>query len=1102
MNLQDYLKQLFNRQTVRQSPHFHTIIEDHYPESTLLSEQGRDQRGLITEGKIPVTLLPGVCIRFHIIPNQPLITGLRLRFGTYCRINQCHITVRFEDFTHSFNARQLIDNQSTDLLFPTPQSCIPGQPIALEIYSEDAAENHTVALWCSQMHTAFVNHLNLKKPLILPEVPQPRVSIVIPVFNKALYTYNCLLTLHACDHDISKEVIIINNASSDETPALLAQLQGAFKIINNIDNQGFVQACQQGAEIARGEFILFLNNDTQVTPGWLSNLLKVMDSQRDIGITGSKLIYPDGRLQEAGGIIFNDASGWNYGRLQEPTAPPYNQSREVDYCSGASLMIRKTLWHQIGGFDMRYAPAYYEDTDLCFAARQAGYKVYYCHDSEVIHHEGITAGTDIQSGYKAYQAINRKKFQAKWWNVLSSHPPTPPQSSPNAAAFRFMTGNHFRIPENKIIATHFLAQGWAANFWSYLNLNKVDQELELIKEMGFNTVILLIPWIGFQTKVDPITYYEDYFTLFQQLLEKLEQHHLQVILRLGYSHDNGPDSEPEGFLRQIVIAADPIMLTAWCDYLDKFWGIVQHHSHVLGGFITWEDFFFMDLTHTPLETRRLFGTRTGYQDYLEKHYTLEEISARYQHSFQAYSDIPIPASKSKGIDLFCAFWDNVLIETLFKTSKKHFPLLTMEVRTDCDYQEHSPICHHDTFDLSSDTYLTTIYYTPAWGAPNDGRLESSEDVLKRMQFMFDHLRTQTHNVFFIDQFNFIDNTPGFEQHTGILPEQIPDFLAGVAPILQSQTIGYSLWTLHDVRANALKNGLFERDYPIWEIEDGQIVLDNTTEKKTALLNSNGILSQSMHWCVGIPYVKEMPFQLDFKVKSLQGPKTIAQLAIIVLYNNELIYQNSVSWQIQNEWQDIHLENIPFGLEYTLKLENKGTSIFVSDLYLYQVWQENGIIDARGKPKSFYQDLLSLNQQLTHQKRPDLKSLFQQQDITPEQFEGVYPDHWMGKTVLGLIAKPVTQESDSWVIKAYIPDTWHDYHNRLTLTLDDKHYPIKAPIKTGYNEILVSPLNNRLFNDIVFFQIEAENLYSPDQYDAQSEDNRKVSLQLIEFGFNQ
>jgi len=405
------------------------------PASALLGEQ----RAFITEtsyGNIPITLTKETCIHFRLFPNSDIITGIRLRFGTYCRTNHCHITVQINNLTHRINASYLVDNEYVDIPLSTLQTCTPGQAVDISIYSEDATEENVVALWCSRIPPPFIETLNLK-PLVLPKVSAPRVSIVIPVFNKALYTYNCLLTLQACDTEISQEIIIVNNASTDETAALLAQ--GRFKIINNSENKGFVQACRQGAEIANGEFILFLNNDTQVMPGWLSHKLKVMDNDPSVGITGSKLIYPDGRLQEAGGIIFNDASGWNYGRLQDPTFPQFNQSRAVDYCSGASLMIRKSLWEQLGGFDMRYAPAYYEDTDLCFAARQAGYKVFYCHDSEVIHHEGITAGTDINSGYKAFQAINHEKFRDKWQAVLATHLPPPPETSPDDAAFRWLS---------------------------------------------------------------------------------------------------------------------------------------------------------------------------------------------------------------------------------------------------------------------------------------------------------------------------------------------------------------------------------------------------------------------------------------------------------------------------------------------------------------------------------------------------------------------------------------------------------------------------------------------------------------------------------------
>ncbi len=1074
------------------------LIEDKLPASLLLGEDNQAISDTNFYGDQAITLTKHVYISFSLTPNSDIITGIRLRFGTYCRTNYCHIKVQINQFSHTINAENLVDNQYIDINLPTPQHCTPKKPVNITISSEDADEHNVVAVWCTKMPPAFINKLTLK-PLILPEISSPRVSIVIPVFNKALYTYNCLLSLIACDTEISKEVIIINNASSDETATLLTQLEGAFQIINNEENQGFVQACRQGGAIAKGEFILFLNNDTQVTPGWLSNMINLIDNDPSIGITGSKLIYPDGRLQEAGGIIFNDASGWNYGRLQDPTNPQFNQSREVDYCSGASLMIRQDLWHQLGGFDMRYAPAYYEDTDLCFAARDAGYKVFYCHNSEVIHHEGITAGTDINSGYKAYQAINKKKFQAKWWNVLSTnHPAPPPQTSPDIAAFRFMANNKaitFRIPENKIIATHFLAQGWAANFWSYLNVNKIDEELNLIKSAGFNTVILLVPWVGFQTKLEPITYYEEYFVLIKQLLEKLEQDGLQVILRLGYSHDNGPHSEPDGFMRAIAIGADSVILTAWCDYLDRLWAIVKSYSNVLGGFITWEDFFLMDLTHIPLEQRHLFAERTGYQSYLKEHYPLKEISSRYKQSFSTYSEVPIPAFKSSAIHLFCEFWDQLLIETIFKTSKQHFPALSMEVRTDCDPEEESYICHQNTFDLTSDTNLSMIYYTPAWGASNEGNSEPVDNILKRMQFMFEQIHSKTQNAIFIDQFNFIDNTPGFEHNTGIIPEQIPNFLSEITPLLQQHTVGYGMWCLHDVRANALKNGLFERSYPCWEIENGEIVFN--TEKNAALLKKGGILSQLLNTCVGVPYVKDKPFQLDFKIKNTE--KTV--FTIFVYYNNKIQYEKTIYSEPKQDWQDIHLENIPFYIGYELKIENQGTSIMLADFYLYQQCQENGIIDSDGNHKFFYNDLVSLNNKLTTTKKTSPKSFYQQTEITPQGFEGIYSDNWMDKKLLGIIAKPLTQNKTlSFIIKAYIPETWHDYQNKLTLTLDNKQYQINQTIKPGINEIVVKSLESDSIADIVFLQLEANVVYSPSHYDKHSKDNRDVSIQLIEFGF--
>ena len=253
-----------------------------------------------------------------------------------------------------------------------------------------------------------------KGKLNFPYVENPKVSIIIPVYNQIHYTYACLVSILENTEGFDYEIIIADDVSTDATKEIDKFVSGLV-IARNESNQGFLKNCNNAAKKARGEYIFFLNNDTTVEKDWLPPLIKLLESDKSIGMVGSKLIYPDGRLQEAGGIIWSDGSGWNYGRCDDPNKPEYNYVRDVDYISGAAIMLSRKLWEEIGGFDERYAPAYCEDSDLAFEVRKRGLRVVYQPLSVVTHFEGVSNGTDVNgTGLKRYQVENNKKLQEKW----------------------------------------------------------------------------------------------------------------------------------------------------------------------------------------------------------------------------------------------------------------------------------------------------------------------------------------------------------------------------------------------------------------------------------------------------------------------------------------------------------------------------------------------------------------------------------------------------------------------------------------------------------------------------------------------------------------
>jgi O-antigen biosynthesis protein len=342
------------------------------------------------------------------------------------------------------------------------------------------------------------------QPLYFEPSDTPDVSIIIPVHNKFSVTYDCLDSITKAPSDRTFEIIIADDCSDDETLLAALVFAGAVRIVRNTSNLGFVRTCNAGAALARGRYLFFLNNDTLVKPGWLDELVQTFEQVPNVGIAGSKLLFPDGKLQEAGGIIWRLGDGWNWGRGRDPNDPAFSFLRDADWVSGAALMIERPLFEQLGGFDEYYAPAYYEDTDLAFRVRALGKRVVVQPASEIVHLEGVSAGTDTSGpGMKRFQVVNHAKFYRRWKDTLVTHRLNGQQ--PEMEAERLVRQRAYFIDDtvptpdqdagSNAAVEHMralLALGYKVTFLPADNMTRIDPYTAQLQKLGIECPVH--PW--------------------------------------------------------------------------------------------------------------------------------------------------------------------------------------------------------------------------------------------------------------------------------------------------------------------------------------------------------------------------------------------------------------------------------------------------------------------------------------------------------------------------------------------------------------------------------------------------------------------------------
>ena len=271
-----------------------------------------------------------------------------------------------------------------------------------------------------------------------------KVSIIIPIFNKREYTQKCLESIFLCgfgsEHGDDFEVIVVDNGSTDDSfeylnglkSGLTGDQKGVAKknltVIHNEKNLGFAKACNQGAGAAKGEYLMFLNNDTVVTKGWLDILVKELDSDSDgtsgkigagakiaadakIAAVGPKLLYPDNTIQHAG-VVFDEKKWPHHIYKKEPGGAPYvNKKRQFQCITAACILIRAEVFRSVGGFDEAYLNGL-EDLDLCLKIRELGLGILYVPESVVYHYESVTEGRSN------YDERNVQLFYSRWKNKI------------------------------------------------------------------------------------------------------------------------------------------------------------------------------------------------------------------------------------------------------------------------------------------------------------------------------------------------------------------------------------------------------------------------------------------------------------------------------------------------------------------------------------------------------------------------------------------------------------------------------------------------------------------------------------------------------------
>ena len=241
----------------------------------------------------------------------------------------------------------------------------------------------------------------------------PRASVIVVTTVNAAGLARCLRSLAALPPDDPPfETIVVLNGAEEDVREVAAGASGV-RVVESVVNRGFAGGSNLGRAAASGEFIVLLHDDAEAQEGWLSALVRCADEHPEAGAIGSRVLNPDGTLQNAGAVVWRDGTTRPVGAADGD----FPERRAVDYSGSSSLLVRAASWDAVGGMDDELYPAYYVDADLAMAIRARGEAILYEPGARTLHVKSASSSPRMTT---FYSARNRERFCAKWPELLAA----------------------------------------------------------------------------------------------------------------------------------------------------------------------------------------------------------------------------------------------------------------------------------------------------------------------------------------------------------------------------------------------------------------------------------------------------------------------------------------------------------------------------------------------------------------------------------------------------------------------------------------------------------------------------------------------------------